>query len=325
MAWGLWARALAAEALAGAREGVAAHRAVLLCARRPALLAWAATCCALSFAVGFGARGLLELFLIPGVGLLGRPVLAAAAGRGAAEAGVEAGWEVGLEGFMQGLVASLFHVFCLVPAHVISFALNLAWYHKVADEAWEALQAELSHGNYVGGVQLQRKKARRQGLGAAAEEAYRALLFCFFVLQALACSALPRVGGALGFMMWAWLYAYFSFDYKWALSNWSFEQRVHFFEGRWLFMLGFGTPCALVAYAAARYAGAAGSGALFPLFITLAMTSGPAELRKQVAAAHGQPAGFPGRLRVFAPAGALVDLFVAAAFRPSAARRPRAP
>merc|ERR1712025_1164276 len=107
MAWGLWARALAAEALAGAREGVAAHRAVLLCARRPALLAWAAACCALSFAVGFGARGLLELLLIPGVGLLGRPVVAAAGGRRAMAAGVEAGWEVGLEGFMQGLVASL--------------------------------------------------------------------------------------------------------------------------------------------------------------------------------------------------------------------------
>jgi len=316
---GAWGRALGAEALAGLREGLAAHRAVLLCARRPGLFAWAAACCALSLAVGVGTQGFLELLLKPGVRLLGRSLLAAAAGRGAAEAGVEAGWEVGLEGSAQGLVASLFRMFCLAPAHAASFALSLLWYNRVAGEAWEAVQAERCHGNYVAAVQLQRGP-KRQGLGAAAEEAYRALLFCFFVLQALACSALPRVGGALGFMMWAWLYAYFSFDYKWALSNWTFERRVQFFEGHWLFMLGFGTPCAIVAYATSPYAGAAGSASLFPLSITLAMASGPADLRQRVAAAHGQPADFPGRLRVFAPAGAFVDLVVAAVFRRGASR-----
>ena len=189
-------------------------------------------------------------------------------------------------GSAQGLVASLFRIFCIVPAQVVSFTLNLAWYSMLAGEAWEGVQAECSHGNYVEAVQVQRVP-KRQGLGAAAEETYRALLFCFFALQALVCSALPRVGGTLGFMMWAWLYAFFSFDYKWALSSWSFEWRVPFFERHWLFMLGFGTPCALVAYATSYCAGAAGSSALFPLFITLAMASRPAELHQQVAAAHG--------------------------------------
>ena len=56
----------------------------------------------------------------------------------------------------------------------------------------------------------------------------------------------PHAGSAgrpVNFVLLSWLYALYSFDYKWSLTSRRLEQRVLFFEHHWAFFSGRATPC----------------------------------------------------------------------------------
>ena len=49
----------------------------------------------------------------------------------------------------------------------------------------------------------------------------------------------PDVSGKLAsFVLLSWLYALYSFDYKWSLTNMPLTQRIAFFENHWAFFNG---------------------------------------------------------------------------------------
>ena len=78
-------------------------------------------------------------------------------------------------------------------------------------------------------------------------------------------------------MLLAWLYAFYTFDYKWALQKQPLAARIAYFESQWAFLGGFGALCSLVTTAAPFYVGAALMALLFPLFILLACDTSPQE------------------------------------------------
>lgn len=45
-------------------------------------------------------------------------------------------------------------------------------------------------------------------------------------------------GNAAYFVLVSWLYALYSFDYKWSLTSRRLQERIAFFEQHWAFFLG---------------------------------------------------------------------------------------
>jgi len=37
-----------------------------------------------------------------------------------------------------------------------------------------------------------------------------------------------------------WIYAFYSFEYKWINKGWTLEKRIDYFEERWAYFIGFG-------------------------------------------------------------------------------------
>jgi len=50
-------------------------------------------------------------------------------------------------------------------------------------------------------------------------------------------------GKLLYLVLVSWLYALYSFDYRWGLSRKHLQQRVAFFQQHWAFFLGEHTIC----------------------------------------------------------------------------------
>lgn len=56
----------------------------------------------------------------------------------------------------------------------------------------------------------------------------------------------PLVARPVGICAVAWLYSYYSFEYKWVLLGWSVTKRLDYFELYWAYFLGFGLPLAVL-------------------------------------------------------------------------------
>jgi hypothetical protein len=57
-------------------------------------------------------------------------------------------------------------------------------------------------------------------------------------LEAAEGGTARRAGGPLGAALLSWLYAYYCYDYAWALEGWPLDERIAFFEARWPFFMG---------------------------------------------------------------------------------------
>lgn len=84
----------------------------------------------------------------------------------------------------------------------------------------------------------------------ASDEIYRGFLFLSYLTLAMTVYVLPiPFGSLLSFVMFCWIYAYYSFEYFylangryiWINRGWNFEQRIAYFESHWAYFLGFGT------------------------------------------------------------------------------------
>jgi hypothetical protein len=79
--------------------------------------------------------------------------------------------------------------------------------------------------------------------GAAAVDAYGTVRGCERSF-CLTCASV-RAGRLLYYIQVSWLYALYSFDYRWGLSHKHLQQRVAFFQQHWAFFLG-GFPSCLL-------------------------------------------------------------------------------
>ncbi|KAJ0078097.1 hypothetical protein Patl1_36806 [Pistacia atlantica] len=83
------------------------------------------------------------------------------------------------------------------------------------------------------------------------EQVYSVLLLSFFFLESTyllvtdmvyATGFIPYIGKAVNFLLLAWMYAYYCFEYKWNFSEVGLDKRLDFFESNWAFFAGFAPP-----------------------------------------------------------------------------------
>lgn len=138
-----------------------------------------------------------------------------------------------------------------------------------------------------------RPRVRARPSRRASARAARSFLLTYsFLLQTYAVYALPFVGGVLHVLHLAWYWAFFCFEYSWALHGWSIDDRLAALEGQWVFMAGFGLPLALLSVAFPAFVSYGVVAFVFPLFVVLATVSEPR--------AHAHSARVPRRLPLFA-------------------------
>jgi len=173
------------------------------------------------------------------------------------------------------------------PMAVLSYVQSAVWWSEIATEV--RLNAG---GREAGGA---------DGAGAAdaagggdgpppsrysfvANEMYRVLLVCVLTLQSYLAMQLPwaLVGIPLAYALTAWMCAFYCFDYRWVLDGWSLERRIAEFERRWAYMLGFGTPLALVGLTLPLLTSCVVYALVFPVCMVVAVVgrAPPAESRR---------------------------------------------
>ncbi|KAK9836350.1 hypothetical protein WJX81_007690 [Elliptochloris bilobata] len=264
---------------AGFKDALCIWRCVEFFVHDPRILRKTGQCFALNGAIFLGSVLLWEHAMAPGARFLLAASLQAWAGSAAVDATV-------------ALLHALFLALWLLPVYCVSFALSCVWYQEIAQLAvqWQCGQAPPQHG----------KGAKSSGSGgpdiagssdggllhAAAQEVFRVALFAVFFLQVSAVAFVPVVGKVAYFVLVSWLYALYSFDYKWSLTSRRLQERIAFFEQHWAFFLGFGSVCTLATMYWTFFKGAAIMAIVYPLFILVACKSDPLRAYREVAAAE---------------------------------------
>ncbi|RMZ56444.1 hypothetical protein APUTEX25_004667, partial [Auxenochlorella protothecoides] len=169
----------------------------------------------------------------------------------------------------------------VLPAHVVSLLINTLWYAELAELTIAAgqRQALVRRAERLGeGLSARRSpiKARiPDPMTLISESVYRILLLCSISLQTFVLDLLPVIGRATSAALMAWLYALYSFDYKWAAHGIPLITRVSFFETHWAYFAGFGLLPILPVLLTSFFIGSAVVGVAFPLFIILAADANP--------------------------------------------------
>ncbi|VFQ96291.1 unnamed protein product [Cuscuta campestris] len=130
-----------------------------------------------------------------------------------------------------------------------------------------------------------------------AEQIYSVLLLTFFFIEVCAIGFIPYIGKTLKFLLLSWMYAYYSFEYKWNLSGLSLDKRLDFFETNWAFFAGFGSPCVLVTFLFSPLVSYGFMAILFPLFV-LTATGSEADKIVSFPRKNGRGSGL-GRVPIF--------------------------
>lgn len=183
---------------------------------------------------------------------------------------------------MERLFYGLYQLLWVFPAYFISFLVSCAWYQDIANRAYE-----LHFGKRPA---VQPNLARFMVL--VRDEAWRFLLTYSFLVQTYAILyLLPVVGGSLFLAHLCWYWAFFCYEYKWALHGWTIDDRVCALEQEWAFLAGFGTPLALMSALFPAFVSYGVVAFVFPLFVVLATISEP---RRHVATRWA-----PARLPIF--------------------------
>jgi len=113
-------------------------------------------------------------------------------------------------------------------------------------------------------------------VGACSPPLRRFLLTYSFLLQTyLVLYAVPVVGTLLHFAHLSWYWAFFCYEYAWALHGWTIDARVAAVETEWAFLAGFGAPLALLSVLFPAFVSYGIVAFLFPLFVILATVSVP--------------------------------------------------
>ena len=188
------------------------------------------------------------------------------------------------------LLLYLYYALWVYPMYCLAFVLSAVWYQDIADAALAARTASqpsphqgaaASHSSSSSSSPSSSPPAPpaaatlRRSLRLMAEELYRLLLVSLFLVQLSAFALVPYAGRVLGFVHLCWLHSLYSFEYKWSGQGWRLEVRLHYFERRWAYFLGFGAPAAALTAFTPRLIGAAIFAATFPLLIILAVTARP--------------------------------------------------
>ena len=108
---------------------------------------------------------------------------------------------------------------------VLTLILNTVWYQEIADQVFKQEKPTI-------------KPVPRSIGMVARDEIYRSALIAILTIESWAAlNFLPQIiGMPLAFCQTSWTLAFYAYDYGWALSGWTLERRLTFFEERWVYM-----------------------------------------------------------------------------------------
>jgi etoposide-induced 2.4 mRNA len=153
-----------------------------------------------------------------------------------------------LTNILETIVALTYRLFWVYPIFLLSFVLNAVWYQEIADRVYR-----LQFGQPVNSPLL------------IADEIYRAILFMNYLIFATIIYVLPIVGPIISFTYFCWIYAYYSFEYKWINQGWKLEKRIEYFEEKWAYFAGFGFTFTAITFFVDHFLSAGVFALFFPL------------------------------------------------------------
>lgn len=162
----------------------------------------------------------------------------------------------------------------MIPMYALSIILSLVWYQDIAQGSCVLLgrQPRTPKGA------MDRWKRFLESVG---DEIYRLILVLLFLVGAKLLQLIPGFFGIpwLGTAMYSvsccWTASFYAFEYVWSYIGWTLDERLKFFESRWSYFAGFGTPLTAVTFTLSLFAGAAVYATCFPLLIMLAAAATP--------------------------------------------------
>lgn len=167
------------------------------------------------------------------------------------------------DGYFLYLYAILWNVLWVLPSYIVTFIYSMKWYNEIAKsiigEVKEKGRAKIS------------KEEKRDFLKSASE--YKtSLILCISILTSI-FSLIPYVGSVLSFLWNAWLYAYYSFEYRWNMEvRKSPSQFIAYIQYYWSYFLGFGAPLSLVTLNFSFSASFGVFSVLFPFFLIASLS-----------------------------------------------------
>ncbi|GLJ24404.1 hypothetical protein SUGI_0466070 [Cryptomeria japonica] len=191
---------------------------------------------------------------------------------------------------LQSILISLFYVFWFYPMYVFSFIISTLWYNEIAEQACKVMEQseqEPQRQNSEEGSTGNRQFVTDSGdnldglegmMTVIAEKIYSCLMLSIFFVEVSAISYVPFIGKILNFLLLSWIYAYYSFEYKWNFIGWSLDKRIGFFETNWAFFAGFGSPCVLPIVFSSQLVSSGIMAILFPLCVLAATATHPQEV-----------------------------------------------
>ena len=159
----------------------------------------------------------------------------------------------------------LYQILWLWPFYLLSFALNGMWYQDIADHAFILMNGKRKISSFT----------FSKWINYMAEELYRLILVIFCLLQAIVIGFIPFIGKWLCIIHFAWLYALYSFEYKWSFLSWSLHKRLNYFQKHWVYFSGFGTPLALITVLFPKFLGSGIYALCFPCFLIVSIVAKP--------------------------------------------------
>jgi len=128
----------------------------------------------------------------------------------------------------------------MIPMYILSIILNALWYEGVANGSYHL---------YVYHTRNTHHHLKPKGLNVILTELiYRNLVFAAFIAIAFLFYWIPYVGGVIYFLSLCLIYSVYCHEYKWKNKGWELQKILSYFETRWLYFIGFGTPMTLLSF-----------------------------------------------------------------------------
>jgi len=156
----------------------------------------------------------------------------------------------------------LFNVLWLVPMYLMTFVLNTAWYYDIAQHVYSLEYGRITNIDAMENIR---------------DSTYSICLMAWVTLFSYLVLYVPYIGSWISFAYMSWVFAFYCFNYKLTLQGVEFENRLRYFQSHWLYMLGFGMPCALIVTFSPHFIGYGIYAVIFPICMVLAIISTPVQ------------------------------------------------
>jgi len=182
-----------------------------------------------------------------------------------------------LPGFVDKCCWVFFRYVLCYPLYIVSLILNTLWYQEIAEHSYHCipLQKRRTTGSSTVKKGLSSKIDSSKWLRSATEGVIRVLLTYVWWVETLLVAPIPVIGPLVYWPSFAWLMAYYSFEYRWQYLGYSTLDRIYEIETNWPYYLGFGAPYCIIAALCPQFIDWGVLAFIFPLSILTSIRASP--------------------------------------------------